>query len=464
MTEKLIGSIGNAVEECFCAQRNHRQRPGLAERRNRRFWPVAALMLIGVSSFYPAKSQELYFYVANTTSPRASVALRTQPSLNSDHQVSELPKGTKLRVLELRPGGWWKVEVSPSGPQGWVLGDEGNQLRVQCCILQSQDPAPSPHVTAPARSTAQLSREDIERQRQERSRIDQMRAKERYEERQREQTLKDEQEAQKNAALKAFHSQLDALPAEPESEERIRNFCRTALSQQSDRNARSEIIMGCDNKLDSVKFIRSQIEPVQKSRAALTDLLSQLDKMPATTETFRELTRLSAGNNYRLPILTYPDQNNYLAAIGRKLEQIRPAVAQELQAERLAALSQRLSTVGPELKRFIEAHPEYQTANSAQDALHMLLMLYTADLSLEYCTEQSWFSSYKAPLAEVRHRENLLTQVAQFYGVPQAKLDQLSQVKLRARDQMRYGLKWGREPASKTCDDFVVTLSLNKPW
>jgi len=435
-----------------------------AATRNRTLWPVAALMLIGASSFHAAKGQELYFYVPNNPSPGASVPLRTGPSLNSAKQIPVLPNGTELHVLELRAGGWWKVQVAPSGPEGWVLSDERNLLQVQCCILDGREPAPSQPAVAPAQRTAQLSREDLERQRKERSRLSDMHAKERYEERQRQHALEEEQANQRAAALREFHTELDALPDDPAAEDKIGTLCRAALSQLPDQNARSEIITGCRSRLDSIRRIKSKIETAQKSRAALADLLAKLDKMRATKETFTELTRLSERRNYRLPILTERDQDAYLTAIGRKLDQIRPAVAQELQAERLAALSRRLSTADPELKRFIETHPDYQTASSVQRALNMLLVLYTADVSLEYCTEQTWFSSYKAPLAEARHRESLLTQVAQFYGAPKAKLDQLDQVKPQIRERLRYGLKWGREPASKTCDDDVLTLSLNQPW
>ena len=457
-------SIGNAIEERRYAPRVHQRRPGLAEKRSRRSWPVAALMLIGASSFQPAKGEDLYFYVANNPSSGASVPLRSGPYLNSAQQIPELPKGTELHVLELRPGGWWKVQVAPSGPEGWVLSDERNLLQVQCCILDGRQPAISQPAAAPAQRTAQLSREDLERQRRERSRLSDMHAKERYEERQRQHALLEEQANQRAAALREFHTELDALPDDPAAEDKIDALCRAALSQLPDQNARSEIITGCRSRLDSIRRIKSQIETAQKSHTALADLLAKLDKMPATKETFADLTRLSERTNYRLPILTEPDQNTYGKAIDRKLDQIRPAVAQELQGERLAALTQRLSTADPELKRFIETHPEYQTANSVQGALDMLLMLYTADVSLEFCTEQSWFSSYKAPLAEARRRESLLAQVAQFYGAPQAKLDQLDQIKPQVRERLRYGLKWDREPASKTCDDYVLTLSLNQPW
>ena len=133
MTEVASSLIGKIGDECLD------RRSGMAERRCWELRRIAGLMLIGALPFFPAKGQNLYFYVANPPSPGASVTLHMRPSPNSAQQISELPKGTRLRVLELSPGGWWKVQVSPSGPEGWVRNNDGDQLRVQCCILQDHD-------------------------------------------------------------------------------------------------------------------------------------------------------------------------------------------------------------------------------------------------------------------------------------------------------------------------------------
>jgi len=64
--------------------------------------------------------------VVNTAPPDAYLSLRSEPSSKSGERLMAMPNGTRLNVLTKRPDGWWLVQVSPTGVQGWALsGAEG---------------------------------------------------------------------------------------------------------------------------------------------------------------------------------------------------------------------------------------------------------------------------------------------------------------------------------------------------
>lgn len=134
------------------------------------------------------------------------------------------------------------------------------------------------------------------------------------------------------------------------------------------------------------------------------------------------------------------------------------------QEEKRQELARRLAALSPDARTFIERHPEYQAGKDPTSAIDIFTVLYAADVSLEFCTEQTWFSEYRRPLAEVRRRAKLMEAVIGLQGLTAAKIDELKAAMATGKDQMRYAVKWGNGGPSKACDDFVVTLALNQPW
>ncbi len=84
-------------------------------------------------------------YVANTRPPDAYLALRSQPTSTQGARIMTMSNGTALRVLERRGDGWWRVQVEPSGQEGWALAFQGNRTWIECCLtatVSSPNPAP----------------------------------------------------------------------------------------------------------------------------------------------------------------------------------------------------------------------------------------------------------------------------------------------------------------------------------
>jgi hypothetical protein len=104
----------------------------------RRFLINAACLLAVViptaaAAQHRAADTALY-YVANTRTPDAFLALRTQPTSASGARVTTMPNGTALRVLERRGDGWWRVRIETSGQEGWALAAQGSRTWIECCI------------------------------------------------------------------------------------------------------------------------------------------------------------------------------------------------------------------------------------------------------------------------------------------------------------------------------------------
>jgi hypothetical protein len=134
------------------------------------------------------------------------------------------------------------------------------------------------------------------------------------------------------------------------------------------------------------------------------------------------------------------------------------------QEEKRQALARQMAALSPEARTFIERHPEYQAGRNPSDAIGILSLLYGADISLEYCTEQAWFSEHRKPLAEVRRRENLIEAALGIQGVEASKIATLKTAMAANKDQIRYAIKYEDGGPLKACDSLVVSLSLSQPW
>jgi hypothetical protein len=294
--------------------------------------PITTILLSCVlaCSGQPARAQEQFYYVANTSPPDAFLALRTEPSAITGQRIAKLPNGTKLKLLERREDAWWFVRVIQSGEQGWVLSGQNGTIWVECCIRLTQAPFiapraahnPPPDFRAPADAILQ------QRRVQEQS---QQNARRRYQESIEKQDRDRENQNQQDAMRKSLEAQLDAIPIAPDNEPRIRELCRSAAASRELSSAdRASVAMKCQNNLQVLQYRKEAVEEkaaAQRSREKLQDLVAQIERVPTTKESAEELNRLLRNNNYRLSILTFPDQNRYYQAITKKLGDLRDAYA-----------------------------------------------------------------------------------------------------------------------------------------
>jgi hypothetical protein len=102
----------------------------------------------------------------------------------------------------------------------------------------------------------------------------------------------------------------------------LTTYCRETSKSLPD-NTRWDVVARCKAKLALLAMADRQAEEAHQAEAsakALPELLQKLQAMPANEETVSKLQYLH--NNYRLPSLSYHDQNSYLQAIDRRLGEI----------------------------------------------------------------------------------------------------------------------------------------------
>src|ERR1041384_3877942 len=91
------------------------------------FGVAAVLYALLATSIGGAFGEEPIYFVANTKPPDAFLALRTEPSGKQGRRLLEMPNGTRLRVLERRGDGWWRVQVLSSNLEGWALSGQSGK-------------------------------------------------------------------------------------------------------------------------------------------------------------------------------------------------------------------------------------------------------------------------------------------------------------------------------------------------
>jgi hypothetical protein len=106
-------------------------------------------------------------------------------------------------------------------------------------------------------------------------------------------------------------------------------YCRETSKSLPD-STRWDVVARCKEKLALLAITDRQAEEARQAEASakeLPDLLRKLDEMPENMETVRRLNDLLADNRYRLPKLSYHDQNSYYTAIGARLAKIGDRLA-----------------------------------------------------------------------------------------------------------------------------------------
>jgi hypothetical protein len=101
-------------------------------------------------------------------------------------------------------------------------------------------------------------------------------------------------------------------------------YCRETSKSLPD-STRWDVVARCKEKLALLAMADRKAEEARQAEASankLPDLIRKLDEMPADQETVRRLNDLLSDNHYRLPELSYHDQNSYNSAIEARLAKI----------------------------------------------------------------------------------------------------------------------------------------------
>lgn len=163
---------------------------------------------------------------------------------------------------------------------------------------------------------------------------DAQKAQERYNKYQKQQQDQSDADTRENARVRSIEAQIAAFPAEIDSEERFRAFCRAAL-QSTDLSAASKggITNACRSKLAFIaqkKAAQTDDDKERDSKVLHDELVAKLKAMPPTEETVRELRRLIDNNNYRLRNLSFSYQNSYYEQIVSRLSHIKNDAAENI--------------------------------------------------------------------------------------------------------------------------------------
>ncbi|MGM4960883.1 hypothetical protein ACT4MK_36825 [Bradyrhizobium barranii] len=105
----------------------------------------------------------------------------------------------------------------------------------------------------------------------------------------------------------------------------LRSFCSETWKSQLPETTRVDVVVACKAKLARLAIAdqeNTEARKAQTSATQLSELIRKVREMPATQETVRQLQYLRSDNHYRLPSLTFQDQNSYISAIDGRLGEI----------------------------------------------------------------------------------------------------------------------------------------------
>jgi hypothetical protein len=127
------------------------------------------------------------------------------------------------------------------------------------------------------------------------------------------------------------------------SSDELNAFCSESRTTRGITElARARISMACKEKATQLGWAerdRAEARKREESQRRLPDLLKRLKEMPPTLETLVALQELRSNNRYRLPELSFSDQNGYYNAIGERLGEIRSGLTDQACATIVSKLS-----------------------------------------------------------------------------------------------------------------------------
>jgi hypothetical protein len=134
-----------------------------------------------------------------------------------------------------------------------------------------------------------------------------------------------DQEAEAANSSNANERDLVAKVETFASQEELKSFCKDVWQSELPQNARVSVISNCKRRLGVMAIAdQEQAEKRQAETSAklLPDLIQKLKQMPDNGDTLQQLQNLKSDNHYRLPSLSYPDQNKYFQVIESRLGEI----------------------------------------------------------------------------------------------------------------------------------------------
>ncbi|UWU92685.1 hypothetical protein [Bradyrhizobium sp. CB1015] len=105
----------------------------------------------------------------------------------------------------------------------------------------------------------------------------------------------------------------------------LKLFCSETWKSQLPETTRVDVVVACKSKLSRLAIAdqeNAEARKAQTSATQLSELIRKVREMPATNETVQQLQYLRSDNHYRLPTLTFQDQNSYINAIDGRLGEI----------------------------------------------------------------------------------------------------------------------------------------------
>lgn len=105
----------------------------------------------------------------------------------------------------------------------------------------------------------------------------------------------------------------------------LKSFCSETWKSQLPETTRVDVVVACKSKLSKLAIAdqeNAEARKAQTSATQLSELIRKVREMPASQETVRQLQYLRSDNHYRLPSLTFQDQNSYINAIDGRLGEI----------------------------------------------------------------------------------------------------------------------------------------------
>lgn len=134
------------------------------------------------------------------------------------------------------------------------------------------------------------------------------------------------------AAAQDQEASLLAKVSSINSSVELQTFCKEAWHSALPQNTRIAILTACNNKLPVLKIQEQdqrEADAVKASAARLPVLLKALDDLPANTESADRLRGLLTDNHYRLPDLSFHDQNTYYNAIQTRIGELGKGQAED---------------------------------------------------------------------------------------------------------------------------------------
>ncbi|WP_398472726.1 hypothetical protein [Tardiphaga sp.] len=113
-----------------------------------------------------------------------------------------------------------------------------------------------------------------------------------------------------------------------DTQDELRSFCRTIWSSNRDMSVRLAVRSNCERRFQLMKVAdqeNAERRQDEDSAKQLPGLIREIQELPDSDETREKLRNLATNNNFRLPNLSFRDQNSYFQEIQSRLGKLESA-------------------------------------------------------------------------------------------------------------------------------------------